>query len=384
MLSNSVAAFAEERVRFAGVSLTGLDEVPDLVEVTPTVGLVRRLVDSGYEFSGDIGVELYSGIFLLGYVIPYEGEASTSKWVEDAKGLWTHWISKGGDREREMVDVAGSLVKEKLKSIVIDDKAETRWVCDSSVLFIINLNSSSRPEYIIQCITPSPPGIHIDPLRDILPSREEFDTMLESSSLPFSTISPSLALLDSTLPTFSSTPTPPNLTCRMYARAVSALLAYLTASRSVARSNLWALRHILVLGFYVNECLRVEDARDGLVTFDVTRNRLEDVVEKVKSLTTYLLGRVEDGIHAKVVNALMSKDSAVPLENGSIASFVIAVARRAKEKDRVRDTAVLGIVLHHLFSDATKDDTDLWLALARRLEKTGQLMSSSAFEDPRC
>lgn len=201
--------------------------------------------------------------------------------------------------------------------------------------------------------------------------------MLDSSLFPSSATSPSLALLDSTLPTStsSSTPTSPNSTWRKYARAVSALLAHLTASRTVARSNLWALRHILVLGFYASEYLRVADIRDDYVTFDFTRDCLKDVVEKVKSLTTYLLSRVEDGMHAKVVNALMSKDGTVALEDGSLASFVVAVARRAKEKDRVRDTAVLGIVLQHLFSDATKDDADLWLALARRSQKTGQLMS---------
>lgn len=241
------------------------------------------------------------------------------------------------------------------------------------MFLVTDIDLLSRPGYIIRCITPSHPGIHIDPLRDILPSREEFDAMLDSSPLPSSTISPSLALLDPRLPTSTGTPTPPSSICRKYARAVSALLAHLTASRTTARSNLWALRHILVLGFYVNEYLRVEDTRDGFLMSDVTSDHLESVVEKVRSLTTYLLGRVEDGVHAKVVNSLMSKDTMVVLDNGSLASFVIAVARRAKEKDRVRDTAVLGIVLQHLFSDATKDDADLWLALARKLEKTGQL-----------
>jgi len=245
---------------------------------------------------------------------------------------------------------------------------------------VTNTNLPPRPEYIIGCITPSPPGIYIDPLRDLLPSREEFDTMLGLSSLPSSTSSPSLALLDPTLPTSLGTPTPPTLTCRKYARAVSALLAHLTASRTVARSSLWALRHILVLGFYANEYLLVQDIRDGLVTSDVTRGHLVDVLERVKSLTTYLLGRVEDGVHAKVVNLLTSEGGAV--DDGSLASFITAVVRHAKEKDRVRDTAVLGIVLQHLFSDATKDDADLWLALARRLEKTGQLLSPFASKDP--
>ncbi|KAF8434511.1 hypothetical protein L210DRAFT_3763021 [Boletus edulis BED1] len=350
MLSNSVVTFVNARLRLAGVSesTTGLDGVPDLAEVGPIVGLVRELADSGYEFTGDLGAELYTSVFLVGYAVPYQGEASGDKWVEDAKALWRLWVSQEGDRQREMMDIAGSLVKEKLKSVVVDEKAET------------------RPEYIIQCITPSPPGIRIDPLSDILPSHEEFDTMLDSSSLPSSTTSPSLALLDPTLPTSSDTPTP-SLISRKYARTVSALLAHLTASRTVARSNLWALRHILVLGFYANEYLRVEDS---LAMFDVTRDHLVDILEKVKSLTTYLLGRVEDGVHAKVVNMLMSKDGVAALEDGSLASFVISVTRRAKDTDSVRATAVLGIVLQHLFSDATKDDADLWLALARKLERT--------------
>ncbi|KAG6379677.1 hypothetical protein JVT61DRAFT_10198 [Boletus reticuloceps] len=316
MLSNSVATFVNARLRFAGVSesTTGLDGVPDLPEVGPTVGLVRELADSGYEFTGDLGAELYTNVFLVGYAVPYQGEASGDKWLEDAKALWRLWISQEGDRQREMMDIAGSLVKEKLKSVLVDEKAET------------------RSEYIIQCITPSPPGIRIDPLSDILPSHEEFDTMLDSSSLPSSTTSPSLALLDPTLPTSSDTPTP-SVISRKYARTVSALLAHLAASRTVARSNLWALRHILVLGFYANEYLRVED---GLAMFDVTRDHLVDILEKVKSLTTYLLGRVEDGMHAKVVNMLMSKDGVAALEDGSLASFVISVTRRAKNTDSVR------------------------------------------------
>lgn len=110
-------------MRLAGAKL---DEVLDTAEISSVVGLVRRLAGSGYEFAGDIGVELYAGIFLLGYVIPHEGEASNNKWVEDAKALWSSWISKEVYSKGEMRDVAGSLVKETLRNIVIDDKAETR------------------------------------------------------------------------------------------------------------------------------------------------------------------------------------------------------------------------------------------------------------------
>ena len=115
-------------MRFAGVSGISVkpDEVPDMSEVGPTVMLVRELAGSGYQFSGDIGAELYTGIFLLGYVIPHQVEASSHKWVEDAKILWSSWISQGGDKQQDMRDVVSSLVKEKLKGIVLGEEVETR------------------------------------------------------------------------------------------------------------------------------------------------------------------------------------------------------------------------------------------------------------------
>lgn len=105
-----------------------LDEVLCLAEISPTVRLVWKLADSGYKFTGDVGAELRVGIFLLGYVIPCQGEASNDNWVEDAKALWGSWISQKGDEQEEMGDVVGSLVKEKLKSVVVDEIAETRCV----------------------------------------------------------------------------------------------------------------------------------------------------------------------------------------------------------------------------------------------------------------
>ncbi|KAF9226338.1 hypothetical protein BS17DRAFT_807138 [Gyrodon lividus] len=354
-LSNSIADFAEARIRIAGVPSAQLGDLEGLVEAGPILGLMRKLVGSGYEFIGDGGVGIYAGVFLLAFVIPCDGEEDggyPEKVVEDAKALWSSWAFKDSGREHGMREVVGALVKQRLKMVVIDDKVET------------------RPEHIIRSISPSPAGIYIDVLADILPSRAEYDAMLDSGALPSSSISPSLALLDPTLPTCSSSPTPSNSTHTAYTRATSALLAHLSTSRSVARSNLWALRHVLTLGFYANEYLRVEGVRSGIFTVGGGKEDIKDVVEKVKSLTTYLLGRIDEDVHAKAVSTLMGKKAGVIGDDGSLASFVIEVAQHAREKDRVRDTAVLGIVLQHLFADATKDDADLWLGLARRLEKT--------------
>ncbi|KIK99666.1 hypothetical protein PAXRUDRAFT_822522 [Paxillus rubicundulus Ve08.2h10] len=355
VLSNSITSFAETRIRIAGVPSTQLGDLEGLIEIGPAVEFVRKLVGSGYNFTGDIGVELYVGVFLLAFVIPCVGEENggyEDEVVGDAKALWSSWISENRERDREMKEFVSGLLKERLKAVVVDDKAET------------------RPEHVILSISPSPAGIHIDPLAELLPSRGEYDAMLDSDALPSSSLSPSLALLDPTLPTSSSSSTPPNSTRTAYRRATSALLAHLSTSRTVARSNLWALRHILVLGFYANECLRVGDVRSGFFTADDGTEDIDNVVERVKSLTTYLLGRSEEDVHTKAVSTLMGKKVSVAWDGGSLASFVVEVAQRAKEKDRVRDAAVLGIVLQHLFSDATRDDADLWLGLARRLEKT--------------
>jgi hypothetical protein len=128
-LSNSIASFAETRIRIAGVPSTQLGDLEGLVEAGPVVQFVGKLVGSGYNFTGDIGVELYGGVFLLAFVIPCVGEENggyEEKVVEDARVLWSSWTSKDGERDREMREVVGGLLKERLKAVVVDDKAETR------------------------------------------------------------------------------------------------------------------------------------------------------------------------------------------------------------------------------------------------------------------
>ncbi|KAF9239333.1 hypothetical protein BU15DRAFT_74748 [Melanogaster broomeanus] len=374
ILSNSIAGFAESRIKAAGVPSAQLGDLEELVEAGLVVRLVKQLVGSGYEFRGDVGVELYVGVFILAFVIPCKGEEHggyKGKVVEDAMALWSSWASKDGEMEYEMREVVGGLVKERLRAVVIDDKVETRSV----ITFISPASIIVFASSLILVST----LLFLPPIQSrALSSAASAPPQQASSTTPCSILTPSplhvfrraLALLDPTLPTSSSALTRANSTRTAYTRATSALLAHLSTSRTVARSNLWALRHVLVLGFYANEYLRVEDARSGIFTVDGRKEDVKEVVEKVKSLTTYLLGWVEEGVHGKAVSVLMGKNASVPRDDGSLAAFVIEVVQHAKEKDRVRDAAVLRKVLQHLFSDATKDDADLWLGLARRLEKT--------------
>lgn len=126
---------------FAGIPSHNRDGAPDLADVGSAIRLARNLAGSGYEFSGDSGAELYTGLFLLAYIIPLQGESSTDRWVEDAKALWTCWISGEGDGRQDMKNVVGGLVKEKLRSVIVDEEAETRSANHSYVvLFFVDIN----------------------------------------------------------------------------------------------------------------------------------------------------------------------------------------------------------------------------------------------------
>ncbi|KAH7882407.1 hypothetical protein F5I97DRAFT_1939442 [Phlebopus sp. FC_14] len=389
LLSRNIVAVADNLITRAGSPDTvdeveHLDSAADLLRADTSLSLVKK-------FKGEVGVEMYAGVFLLAWVVPPldEGGAeerakrmslTSGAGVEDAQALWTAWIAENGQGHLEMRQAVEGLVKEKIRDVLVDEQAET------------------RPEHLIRTLCPPPPGFHVDVLADIIPSRIELDGMLDSSKLPSAFVSTSLALLDPVVPTWSvghvvsalSSPTrgatstsKQVLKLNTYARATCALLAYFSISRTLARSNLWALRHLLALGVYANEYVQVE-ATQSLVFgredgSESGREAVRELVDKIKSLTTYLLGRVEEGIHARAAGALLRKEMGKGAtvtgggngyDDGSLAAFVIDVVERAKKADAVRDSLVLRTVLQHILEDAIEEDADLWLSLARKLGKT--------------
>ena len=57
---------------------------------------------------------------------------------------------------------------------------------------------------------------------------------------------------------------------------------------------------------------------------------------------------------------------------GSVGSFVVSLLRIAQADDTYYNARVLYDVLQYVFSYASKQEADLWVGLARKLEKTGE------------
>jgi E3 ubiquitin-protein ligase listerin len=199
-------------------------------------------------------------------------------------------------------------------------------------------------------------------------------------SLPSDPPDPSLALVESIIPATSEfeNPTVPGLKFDSrgyspYIRVTSALLAYLADNRSVAKENMWALRHILMLGQYANDLLSVPETPSGLFSPDVSRPELRRLLAKAHQLSTYLLSTGDDSLHTQVASACTATRTTT--SSDALVSFVVDVVNHARKEDTVRDALVLRSVLKHLLASASKADSDQWLNLARRLEKSGASLS---------
>ncbi|KAL4073539.1 hypothetical protein J3A83DRAFT_4370818 [Scleroderma citrinum] len=378
-LSQNIATYAKTTLQVAGIphsSLIDTDGV-SVASVNLELKLVRKLANAGHQIIGEKGAELYVGVVLLAFIIPSpgEGDDDSMKETEEARMIWSTFVADIGNRDgsEEMRQAVGALLKEQLR----------KGVVDSRIL--------SCPDHVIRALSRGVPGLPIDVLSDILPSRSELDMLLDD--LPTSAISPSLALMDWTIPTsiseeennsdfFTDTGNAHILPLHPYGRAISALLIYLSSARTEARTHLWVLRHVIAFGVYATEYVRVGVERNAVIggpldvkpeRDPVTLERREiamELLERVHALTIYLLGRVEEDVHTRAVGALLNNDGNASIIEGSLASFVVEVVRKSAEYDTIRDALILRAMLQHLFVDATKEDADLWLTLVRRLEKT--------------
>ncbi|KAG1729725.1 hypothetical protein EDB19DRAFT_1641737 [Suillus lakei] len=325
---------------------------------TPSTGLAtvieftRIMLSKNHEFTSDSLASVLPNVFIVGYLLPVTFPTLETPIIDTARGVWNLWVSKA---DIGLQGVLSGLIKEKLKELLQDCSTYT------------------RPEDILTVIGHKPKGIDITPLADVFPTPGELNTMI--NSLPSDPPDPSLAFIESIIPATSEfeNPTISGLEFDSrgyspYIRATSALLAYLGDNRSIAKENMWALRHILILGQYANDLLRVPATPSGLFGPDVSRSELRRLLGKVHQLSTYLLSTGEDSLHSQVVSACTSTRATT--SSDALVSFVVDVVNYARREDTVRNALVLRSVLKHLFASASKTDSDQWLNLARRLEKT--------------
>ena len=217
-------------------------------------------------------------------------------------------------------------------------------------------------------------------------------------------IDPSIAVLDPLIPPFTLQPHSKTAKSKQgtdrrgfatYARVVNALLQVFIDDRQLAKQTLWVLRHFLALSVYALDLRNVpsptfssskHDSNNYSPVFDhdiVTISALRDIVSRVKQVSVYLLGSAvgqdDGGSWRKVVLGKLLKDAPTSgkIESpnqgmNQVQQFLWDIVVYAKEQDKLRDTRVLKIVLESVFSDVVDvGEADLWIQLARTLEKTG-------------
>jgi hypothetical protein len=342
-LVSSLSSTVDDILYTTNAPFTGLATVIEFTHI---------MLSKNYELTGDSLASVLPNVFIVGYLLPVTFPILETPIIDTARGVWNLWVSKA---DIGLQGILSGIIKEKLKELLQDCSTYT------------------RPEDILTLSDHRPTGIDITPLADIFPTPGEFNTMV--NSLPSDPPDPSLAFIESIIPAISEfeNPTISGLEFDSrgyspYIRVTSALLAYLGDNRSIAKENMWALRHILILGQYANDALRVTTTPSGLFGPDVLRSELRRLLGKVHQLSTYLLSTGDDGLHSQVVSACTS--ARTTNSSDALVSFVVDVVNHAKREDTIRDSLVLRSVLKHLFASASKTDSDQWLTLARRLEKT--------------
>jgi hypothetical protein len=210
-------------------------------------------------------------------------------------------------------------------------------------------------------------------LDDLLPTSTYLDDLM--SNLRLEPAVPSLAIIQPLIPPPSSFDVAEGPDCEgdqqglgVYARGVMALLYSYTENRDLARTNLWALRHFLALAIYAEELLEVPSLPNPTFSRTVAKDVLQDVLVKAQQLTTYLLTTVgtDDSWHVDVVTTLLNGRRNT---FGALAAFTVDLIHRAQDEDDSLHARILYSILQHVLRDASKEEADEWLLLARRLER---------------
>lgn len=221
-------------------------------------------------------------------------------------------------------------------------------------------------------------------INELFPSQEALDDLLQT--LPPDPLDPSLAVVDPLVPPashFSRRITEAtkydSQGCSAYARVIGALLKVVTTERSLLRTNLWLLRHFILLSLAASDQRMVRAAKSSYFALDVSEDLLRTIENGAKTLTSFGLADIGEGgsaWHAEIVRAFTTK-TALKVEDGGLASFVLSVLSAARKEDTVRDTRVLYIVLQHVLNDAETSDAEKWLSLSRKIEKQSKYFLSS-------
>ncbi|KAJ3517521.1 hypothetical protein NLJ89_g467 [Agrocybe chaxingu] len=324
---------------------------------------------------------LLPDVFLFTYLLPVCAagdyvDIEVTPAQSSAKSLWEAWLKVASDEQKAEI---GEDIKARLRS------------------FVESTSVHPLPEDVLHVLAQKTPGLPSNILLDIFPSSTQLNAMLDTLSAD--AIDPSIAVFDELIPTTTSRSVrrlrTPISTDRQgfsaYARIVNGLLHAFVEDRQLARRNLWALRHFLVLEAYVKDLLNVPSAQSRNPAFDgkVSTASLRDVVHKVRQIAVYLLNlssnttesdKDGEGWRKAIVDWLAKERKDVDVLSQR-QRFLIDLIGYARKEDGVRDTRVLKAVLEPLFKDGLEvEEAEAWVVFARKIKRAGSC--SSRFLSP--
>ncbi|KAJ7676451.1 hypothetical protein B0H17DRAFT_1334447 [Mycena rosella] len=314
---------------------------------------------------------LMPAVYVLAHVLPRAVPYAAGGAAREMWGRWREGgAPQGAEVRKEVLRRLGAMVRETA-------------VCVT-------------PEDVLAALAEDTLGAPLDVVAEVFPPQAALDAMLDA--LPGGPPAPSLAVLRPHLPPVPA-PAVPAVAhdargYTAYARTVAALLDALAGDRRAARTHVWALRHVLALALVAEDLLAVPAAPSAV--FDgagVDRAALGELAGRARGFATFLLTAAapaaEEGWRARVLAAVTG--GAPLVGGGALPGLLVELIGCARRTDASRDCRILDRVLRHLLQDADKAEADLWMAFARKIEKTApetcitvvSAVSDSTLEPPR-
>lgn len=157
-----------------------------------------------------------------------------------------------------------------------------------------------------------------------------------------------------------------------YTRLVWALTFLASTDRQVAKTNMWILKHSLLLQQLAED--RLQTTRSQMSSFgpDISQSFLLKIVENARMLTVYLFSGVSssDLPHGSMVDAI---DGKTTLTSADIVGFIADLCYSSVHTDCVKFARIVRSVLGHALRGVSATDADRWLTLSRKIIRTGIL-----------
>ncbi|KAI9462830.1 hypothetical protein BJY52DRAFT_1203094 [Lactarius psammicola] len=341
-----IATFGEVLSRI----LQGEDD-EDPVKLAVLIDVIAACLETRPEsvLHENLALSLLPDIFVLAFLLP---RALPTAVFPVAQKTWASWLESAPVRPPE--------------SSATDDA-----------------HSATSPLDILRAASDGGVDRLLSGLDELLPTKGSLDGMLCNLRLDPATAS--LAILDPLIPPQSSFETAEGPDCESdqqglgaYARGVTALLYTYAENRGLARANLWALRHFLALAMYAEELLAAPSLPNPAFSRTASENILREITVKAQQLTAYLLmtAAVDDNWRVNAITSLLNGRHTNSLDG--LASFTVELIEHAQDEDDGLHARIVHAVLQHVLRDATMDEADQWMLLARKLEKNSVITGRKA------